>query len=151
MATPKPRSYNDEDSPAPEKTMTRSLRRRAVRLGLLFLLAVPVAAIAQSDSGATEVPRTPWGDPDLQGIWLYHTSTPLQRAEVFADKAVLTPEEAAAYVQERLAAIEQILTRMINADWGARTGLSNGRTSQIIDPPKGRLPALTATGQHAYS
>jgi hypothetical protein len=39
--------------------------------------------------------RTPWGEPDLQGIWNGETLTPLQRPARFANMPVLTPEEAA--------------------------------------------------------
>ena len=101
--------------------MARSLRRRArlgspypsargrlssmqwvVFLGMAFIL--PAVALAQSDGAA--VPLTPWGEPDLQGIWDFRTATPLQRPAALAGKTVLTPEEAAAYerqAQERRA------------------------------------------------
>ena len=76
--------------------MARLLRRRAVQLGSLFtlrgcrlpclrcvtvvglLLMLPSATAAQPDEGTSAIPRMPWGDPDLQGIWLYQTSTPLE-------------------------------------------------------------------------
>ena len=132
--------------------MARSLRRRA-RLGSLtasrgrgicrlailgLLLILPGVTTAQT----SEVPRLPWGDPDLQGIYLYQTQTPLERPERFVDKAVLTPEEAAAYVAERHA-----IRNQVSGDWDNFAGLINGRTSRIVDPPNGRLPSLTAAGQ----
>ena len=39
-------------------------------------------------------PRTPWGDPDLQGLWSNQTATPLERPDALRDAATLTPEEA---------------------------------------------------------
>ena len=40
-----------------------------------------------------EVPRTPHGQPDLQGVWANNSSTPLERPEIFGNKATLSPEE----------------------------------------------------------
>ena len=57
---------------------------------------LPAFATAQ----ATGLPRTPWGDPDLQGVWDYRTITPLQRPEGQADKGFLTEEEAAILEQD---------------------------------------------------
>ena len=56
--------------------------------------ALPLAAAGQPSEGAH--PRTPWGDPDMQGIWTSATYTPLERPETVADRAFLTEEEAAA-------------------------------------------------------
>ena len=141
--------------------MARSLRRRAARVGSLatvaggrlpclrcvtivgLLLMLPSATAAQPDD-ASAVPRLPWGTPDLQGIWFYQTQTPLERPEAFADRAVLSPEEAAAYVAEQHAARESNQTR---GDWLILTGLTGRRTSRIVDPPNGRLPARTTAGQ----
>ena len=62
----------------------------ALALGLA-LAAAPVAA--QSDGYAA--PRTPWGTPDIGGVWNSSTVTPLQRPEAQADQEFLTEEEAA--------------------------------------------------------
>ena len=142
--------------------MARLLRRRAGRFGSLatvtgrclphlrcvtivgLLLVLSSATAAQPDD-ASAVPRLPWGDPDLQGIWHYQTQTPLERPEAFADKAVLTSEEAAAYVAEQHALLD---STQLRGDWPDWSGLANRRTSLIIDPPNGRLPARTVAGQH---
>ena len=60
-------------------------------LGVVGIVAMPAVVVAQTHSA-----RTPWGDPDMQGIWTNTTTTPLERPEDLADKAVLTPEEFAA-------------------------------------------------------
>ena len=54
-----------------------------------ILLVLPAHVVGQPDD---EVPRLPWGAPDLQGIWLYGTSTPLERPGEFGDKAVVTAD-----------------------------------------------------------
>ena len=51
-------------------------------------------------TGAWTVPHTPWGDPDLQGVWNDATSTPLARPDGASDKQVLTDEEAAEFQRE---------------------------------------------------
>ena len=105
---------------------------------LVALVTLSTDLLAQSGS-----PRFPWGAPDLQGIWLYWTSTPLERPEEFGDKAVVSAEEAAAYVARRH---EEVGGRL-SGDWNPLTGLLNGRTSLLIDPPTGKLPARTEAGQ----
>jgi len=62
------------------------------------------AAFAQGRGGSTKTwtpPRTPWGDPDLTGIWNNATSTPLQRPGQVESKQVLTDEEAADFERKR--------------------------------------------------
>jgi len=96
------------------------------------------------------VPRTPWGDPDLQGIWNNSTTTPLERPAALAGREFLTPQEAA----ER----DELANRTAddppaagdpgtyNAFWFDR-GKSLPRTSLIVDPPDGRLPPYTLDAQ----
>ena len=106
-------------------------------------LLLPPSSTAQT----VDMPRTTLGVPDLSGYWEYRTTTPLQRAEALADKAVLTPEELAVYLPERLAAIGRERDLQLNADWWEPEGLTDGRTSLITDPPDGRLPARTEAAQ----
>ena len=113
----------------------------------LALLA-PAATLAQS----AETPRTPWGDPDLGGVWDYWTFTPLQRPEDLADRDTLSDEEAAALAQELNA---EALARDLAAPPGSPGGYSQAvwtdrarataltQTSLIVDPPDGRIPPLT--------
>ena len=56
----------------------------------------------------SEVPCTAWGVLDLGGVWDYRSVTPLERPEQFADKPVLTEEEAAAFERERAEWVERI-------------------------------------------
>jgi hypothetical protein len=91
-------------------------------------------------------PKTPWGDPDLQGLWSYATLTPLERPAQWADRPTITEQEAAEYQRQ-----SEERSRRNNATagpdwWDART-MVNGRTSLIVDPPNGRLPPLTPEAQ----
>ena len=97
-------------------------------------------------------PRTAWGAPDLGGIWDFRTITPLERPPELADRAVLTPEEAAAFAEQAIAGLNadqrpddaaQDVERAYNDfwwDWGDSL-TEDLRTSLIVDPPDGRIPA----------
>jgi hypothetical protein len=154
----------------------------AIATAVVSLLAVPVAEVsgagAQAPTGAPRAPsntsaaprataapktadtakawtppRTPWGDPDLQGIYNYATSTPLQRPRRLGEKSVLDEDEAAD-LQEELAenltrdrrdgGAEADVSRAYNDHWMDPKRLlltADKRTSLIVDPPDGRLPA----------
>ena len=116
----------------------------------VLLASQPAMASAQSGADdAWELPRTAWGDPDLQGVWTSATLTPLERPAGQAGRELLTDEEAAAIEQRTVA------TRAANdgksapgtvggynqvwLDAGTRITGSR-RTSLIVDPPDGRIP-----------
>src|SRR5688572_9505319 len=61
---------------------------------IVALASATVAAQEKPTSGR-QAPGTPWGDPDLQGIWSIATITPFERPSALADKAQLTEQEAA--------------------------------------------------------
>ena len=98
--------------------------------------------------------RTPWGDPDLQGIWNDATSTPLQRPSARAGKDVLSDEEANEFQQElafdltrdrRDGGPEVDVNRAYNDHWMDARRLkitADRRTSLIVDPADGRIPPL---------
>jgi hypothetical protein len=102
------------------------------------------------------VPRTVDGHPDLQGVWDYRTLTPLERPPQFAGKEFLTDEEIADY--ERRAAARPDGRPPDDArsdpsvhpvewlDYGKKV-VGNHRSSLIVDPPDGRIPAKTAEGR----
>jgi hypothetical protein len=116
--------------------------------------AEQTAAPAASDApDAFSPPRTAWGEPDFRGTWpIDHLNgTPFQRPEQFGDRQFLTDEEFA----ERQSRLEAAASRYENEDstntmgmghW-AESGTANRRTSLLIDPPNGRLPAFTEEGQ----
>ena len=98
--------------------------------------------------------RTPWGDPDLQGVWNDATSTPLQRPGAVGSKAVLGDEEAAEFQQQlahdltrdrRDGGNDADVNRAYNEHWMDARRLkitADRRTSLIVDPPDGRIPPL---------
>ena len=108
-------------------------------------------AISQKSA---RVPRTPDGHPDLQGIWTNTTLTPMERPRDLAGKEFFTKEEAAAYekrilhgrAEEPDVAADTIADK--NVWWEQGTKLSPTlRTSMVVDPPDGRVPALTPEAQ----
>ena len=123
--------------------------KQLVAVGLAVLVPGICGAQPAADGAAGD--RTPWGDPDLQGIWDFRTITPLERPDELAGTSVLTAEEAA--VREAVTAAERVDRVPEAGDTGFynRFWLDQGsevvptrRTSLIIDPPDGRLPPLTA-------
>ena len=121
------------------------------------VLGATAAAVAQSPKGQPH--RTPWGHPDLQGIWTNSTITPLERPAAFAGREFMTEEEArkldraaATQYDERSGNAAADVNAAYNQFWWERGGtVSSRRTSLIVDPPDGRLPALTAEGQKRAS
>ena len=125
-----------------------------VSLASLPATAQPQTAVADRASRA----RTPWGDPDLQGIWNNFTITPLERPEALADQEFLSPEEAAALEQRAVDRFDRLnapSVRTGSLPVGGNVGAYNSfwteqgtrvvqtrRTSLIVDPPDGRLPPL---------
>ena len=114
-------------------------------------LTLFAATDKRRSAAGTTGPRTPWGAPDLVGIWDFRTITPLERPAALADKAVFTPEEAAEFQQasrenlnadRRDGGAQADVERAYNDfwwDWG--DGLTEDRrTSLIVDPADGRVP-----------
>ncbi len=111
---------------------------------VVSLMLVPVSGQAQPATADTwTVPRTPWGDPDLQGIWDFRTLTPLERPRDLAEQAVWTDEEAAAL--EQRAERRRVNSGFIVGTFepAGTTLTADRRTSLIVDPPDGTLPPLT--------
>jgi hypothetical protein len=101
-------------------------------------------------------PKTPWGDPDIQGIWPGNVGVPMQRSANLGERATLTDAEFAqreAQAKRQAAADSQSVTTSDSQPgigppsyWTER-GKPTRQTSLIVDPPNGRLPALTAEAE----
>ena len=121
------------------------LGARAVVIAIVSLTPGPAAAQAAADSWTPS--STPWGDPDLQGIWSFATITPLERPSEFAGRELLTDAEVAELNAEAATRAdrreglspERDVDLAYNQFWWDR-GNSTGRTSLIVDPPDGRIP-----------
>jgi hypothetical protein len=151
----------------------QALGALAIAIALVWLTPVsvatqgPAAANAPTAADTWAPPRTPDGQPDLQGVWANNNATPLERPKQLAGRAVLTDEE--------LTALKAKATELFHGDGDAAFGDSvfeaaladaqnftsrdagtgnynhfwlverdwDNRTSLIADPPDGRLPPLT--------
>src|SRR5258706_298362 len=100
--------------------------------------------------------NTPWGEPDLQGIWTDETDTLLQRSARYADQEFFTEAQRAELDRER----SEVLGRDKRGERGTELDLAGAynsafvswkrvgvRTSLIVDPPNGRIPSLTPEAQ----
>jgi hypothetical protein len=148
------------------------------RLALVVVFALsPVAAVAQQGPSAPPLPipepapgfvqpKTPWGDPDLQGFWpgVEMVGVPLQRPARFGTRNVLTEEEFAQRgrdikaEEESLVAEIDVFTADVTTPCAIRcptspqphwqeTGKPSRQASLIVDPPDGRQPPLSPEGQ----
>ena len=130
-----------------------SCHKAALTIVLLGLITAPLQLFAQSSP--TDIPRLSNGQPDLQGIWDFRTITPFQRPEALGDKATLTAEEALQFEAEerqrrdRDNFTDTTTTGDYNEFWYDRGAeiLGDRRTSLVIDPPNGRIPALTPAAE----
>ena len=134
---------------------------RNCRILVSIWIAVLISASGSAFGQAKKtwvMPRTPDGHPDLSGIWNTSTLTPLERPAEFAQKPVLSEQEAKDYEARLLrennrdrrdGTAEADVGRAYNEFWYDRGShiIASRRTSLIIDPPDGKIPALTPEAQ----
>ena len=113
------------------------------RFGLVVIALLSTAAVVSAQH------KTPWGDPDFQGIWSNQSPTPVERPDALAGKATLSEAEAAEFERTSL---ERLLTTFarevpisgeLNGIWleTAKGKVPPGRsTSLVVDPPDGKIP-----------
>ena len=129
-----------------------------VRASMLVLATVAFASVSVAGQTAKAkqpwtTPRTPDGHPDFQGIWDFRTATPVERPRELAGKEFFASDEEAAEFERRAA--ERINDTLVVhppawLDYGTRV-LRSRRTSLIVDPRDGRVPALTPAAQQKAS
>jgi hypothetical protein len=125
------------------------------------LVSVPMTrASAQAPAASVTSPApaltTPWGEPDLQGIWTDETDTPLQRSPKFANQEFFTEVQRADLDKER----SELLRRDRRVERGTELDVAGAynalfmtqkrtgaRTSMIVDPANGRIPPLAPEAQ----
>jgi hypothetical protein len=134
------------------RRLLQSIAASAVIVPMLVFLTSQGITAAQAPAAL----KTPWGEPDLQGIWTDETNTPLQRPARFANQEFFTEEQRAELDRQRAAALgrdkrgergsELDVSGAYNSEFNSvkRTG---ARTSMVVDPPDGRIPALTPEAQ----
>ena len=116
----------------------------------------------QRAAAAAKGPRTAWGAPDLQGLWNTNTQVPLERPREYGTRATMTEAEHAKALADLQArnqrpgrdsreiagksgvGTEKDVARAYNEFWfGDKPTKLSYRTSMLVDPPDGRMPALT--------
>jgi len=140
--------------------------------GLLFFSLAAVVAATAAPAGqpsvarasragippakTSSVPRTADGRPDLQGTWDFAQLTPLERPGEFAGKDTISDEEAEQFARQRIETTHKDrrdggaaadVERAYNDFWwdfGTRIAT---QPSLVVDPPDGRIPALTPAAQ----
>jgi hypothetical protein len=113
---------------------------------------VTVAAAQTQASGAAM--KTPWGDPDLQGIWTEEFDTPFERPTKYADQELFTDAQREELDKRRSALLGRLATeRNLHGSYNAAVFTSvkhtGPRTSLVVDPPNGRIPPRTAEARKA--
>src|SRR5436190_12457059 len=132
---------------------------------LLNLTQAPITGQAPAPATPTRAvstpgpaPKTPWNEPDLQGLWTYDVEVPLQRSAQLGNREFFTPEEQAAFDKERARILSQSDRRYSSGSEQDVGGAYNAaiytthkrtgrRTSLIVDPPDGRIPPFTPEAQ----
>jgi hypothetical protein len=126
---------------------------------LVPILLAPISASLAQTADDYVAPRTEWDQPDLQGVWNFNSSTPMQRPERFGTQEFLTPEEVEqdqAQQEERRIAADAAEAELVLNPQAPPVGESTGgynnfwyetasigenvRTSLIVYPPNGRFP-----------
>src|SRR5215470_11565948 len=107
----------------------------------------------QAGEGRMGAPlKTPWGEPDLQGIWTDEFDTPLQRPAKYANQEFFTEAQRDELDKQRSAlltrrATERELAGAYNLAVFTSAKHTGARTSRVVDPPNGRIPPLTPEAQ----
>jgi hypothetical protein len=132
--------------------VTTDTLRAARPIGVALLLTVALIPAYAQRASEPAPPRTAWGTPDLNGVWDFRTLTPFERPSELANQEFFTEEAAAEFEADRLAEFAvrddqepEDIVGNYNQFWfdpGNKVSETN-QTSLVIDPPDGRVPALT--------
>ncbi len=132
---------------------------RSLAFGAAILASIPAPGQTASAVKTTaQIPRTADGHPDLQGFWENKTLTPLERPRELANKEFFTPQEAEQYAKRlterrnrdhrERGTVNDVQNAYNDFWWDSGTKVVKTlRTSLVLDPPDGRIPALTPERQ----
>ncbi len=140
------------------------------RLLIVFSLFAGFCGFAAAQGNDVyQVPKTEYGQPDLQGVWNFSSNTPMQRAERYGEQEFLTQEQIRAAVarqQAAAAAADAAAAQLVidpdapeatdnpggyNDFWFESAGIGDTvRTSHIVYPPNGRIPAAVEGAQRQF-
>src|SRR5689334_9394361 len=114
-----------------------------VRGALVALVVLSGAWLQAQDS--FKAPRTPWGDPDLQGVWpsARLVDVPFERPASFGTRSELTDDE---FAQAQRRAVSDNSPAISQPPHWLERGQASRQASLVVDPPDGRLPPMTADG-----
>ena len=130
--------------------------RHRLLISIMMLALAPVYAAAQA---RWTPPKTPWGDPDIQGIYTSDDlmDTPIERPAEFGLRLYFTEAELTQAADQLARRAKADLQEFVNpnarvntgppGNWGERARRPPRQTSLIVDPPDGRMPPLTLEGQ----
>ena len=149
-----------EDPVVPENARTSArrafihgpdnVRLAVVETGFAGIDATGSAPVFADVTEPYETPRTPWDEPDLQGVWTGNAShgIPLERPVDLAELEALTPEQAAAR-RERgtLGSIWGYEREWRDTTLGYDKNAPSTQVAMVIDPPDGRVPPMTPEGE----
>jgi len=138
-------------------------------LPLVLAVSATICSFAMAQNDAYEAPRTEYGHPDLQGVWNFSSSTPMQRPEQFGDQEFLTREQVQAAIARQeaaAAAADAAAARLVvnpeapsatdnpggyNDFWMEMANIGDTvRTSHIVYPLNGRLPPAVEGAQRQF-
>lgn len=140
------------------------------RLLLILSLFIGLCGFASAqDNDDYQAPRTVYDQPDLQGVWNFSSNTPMQRPERFGDQEYLTQEQIRAAVERQqaaAAAADAAAAKLVvdpdapeatdnpggyNDFWFESAGIGDTvRTSHIVYPTNGRIPAAVEGAQRQF-
>jgi hypothetical protein len=132
-----------------------SMMTAAIVAATAFISGAFEGTLAQAPPPAAPL-DTPWGEPDLQGIWTDENDTPLQRPAKYANQEFFTAAQRAELNEARAAVLGQDRRAARGSENDVASGYNSAfwswkrigaRTSLIDDPPNGRIPPLTTEAQ----
>ena len=137
------------------------MRKAFAVTGLVVLAAIAASHAEQGrpSQRAYPAPRTPWGDPDLQGSFTNSDESliPMERPDTLAGKTLdqITPDELARLTdernQQRIEADKQRWELRSPLHWFENHNPKNSRAWLVVDPPDGRIPPITAEAKQRAS